>query len=98
MAAIQTLRRLVFEAALLVPAFFVGWLMAFAVGGSQDSIWDTYMSSHGGMAPAPEFVAAHRMAPHVVPTVLWTPILLVLLYRLYVWNSRRRAPVVVADA
>ena len=89
MRATQALRRVAFEAFLLVAAFLAGMIAWVFVAFREETTWDNYMGSHGGMSSPPEFVAAHQLSPHMMPALLWTPVLLVLLYRLYLLGTRR---------
>jgi len=89
MRAFDVLRRGAVEAFLLFAAFLAGMTAWVFVAFREESTWDNYMSSHGGMPPPPDFVAAHQLSAYTMPALLWTPVLLVLLYRFYLRATRR---------
>jgi hypothetical protein len=58
------LRRGAVEAFLLFAAFLAGMTAWVFVAFREESTWDNYMSSHGGMSPPPDFVANHQLSAY----------------------------------
>jgi len=79
----RSLKRIALEGAALLASFMIGWLIAFAVGGTADAANDRFWAEHGYPPPDPVNVRGW------IPPLLFAPFVLLSSVRLAWWLRRR---------